>query len=212
MLVNFEIIKQIVNGMATREEISEKCREYLIEYEPRTARFYTLPKIHKNKFPPPGRPIISGNGCPTERISQFVDHFIKDISPKGRSYVKSTTDFVNQIRQLEDIPHDALLVTLDVCSLYTNIPNDEGIDAVREALNTHRPNEEKQTNSSIILLLNCVLNMNNFEFAGRHYLQVGGTAMGTRAAPNLAIIFMNSFEERHVYSYRTQPRLWLRYL
>ena len=25
---------------------------------------------------PPGRPIVSGSGGPTEKISQFVDHFI----------------------------------------------------------------------------------------------------------------------------------------
>ena len=42
--------------------------------------------------------------------------------------------------------------------------------------------------------------MNNFEFCGKHYLQVGGTAMGTKAAPNYAINFMNAFEEKHVYT------------
>ena len=36
-----------------------------------------LPKIHKNREHPPGRPIVSGNGCPTERISKFVDFFLQ---------------------------------------------------------------------------------------------------------------------------------------
>ena len=211
-LVNHDIICTIVQTMYEAGEIGKKCYQFLTEVEPRTARFYLLPKIHKGKIPPPGRPIISGNGSPTERISQFVDYFIKEISPLGRSYVKDTTDFLRKLSHLQDIPNDALLVTLDVTSLYTNIPNQEGLDATFAALRRHRPDEDTPTNGSIIALLRCVLTMNNFEFAGKHYLQVGGTAMGTRAAPNFAILFMNSFEEQHVYTYHTQPYTWLRYI
>ena len=36
--------------------------------------------------------------------------------------------------------------------------------------------------------------------------------MGTRAAPNYAIIFMNAFEDKHVYSYIHQPLVWRRYI
>ena len=54
--------------------------------------------------------------------------------------------------------------------------------------------------------------MNTFKFYGKNYLQVGGTAMGTRAAPNYAIIFMNALEEDHVYKYRLQPLVWRRYI
>ena len=34
----------------------------------------------------------------------------------------------------------------------------------------------------------------SFNFKGDYYLQVGGTAMGTAAAPNYANLFMNRFE------------------
>lgn len=57
-----------------------------------------------------------------------------------------------------------------------------------------------------------VLGMNNFEFNGNHYLQVGGTAMGTRVAPTLANLFMARFERLHVYTYTPQPDLWLRFI
>ena len=45
----------------------------LMSKAPRTAKFYTLPKIHKKGTP--GRPIISANECLTEKISRYVDHF-----------------------------------------------------------------------------------------------------------------------------------------
>ncbi|CAH3161367.1 unnamed protein product [Pocillopora meandrina] len=40
----------------------------------RLPEFYTLFKIHKET--PVGRPIVSGNSGPTERISSFVDSLL----------------------------------------------------------------------------------------------------------------------------------------
>ena len=61
-------------------------------------------------------------------------------------------------------------------------------------------------------MLELVLTLNNFEFNGDNYLQIGGTAMGTRVAPSLANAFMNEFEELYVYSYETKPHTWKRYI
>ena len=103
------------------------------------------------------------------------------------------------------IPSDSLLATLDVTSLYPNIPNNEGRDAIRTALNRYRPGNQRPSNESLIGLLRCVLSMDYFEFTGKDYLQIGGTAMSTIAAPKFAIIFMHNIEKRFVYAYRTQP-------
>ena len=61
-------------------------------------------------------------------------------------------------------------------------------------------------------LLNLVLTLNNFQFKGEDYLQVGGTAIGTRLAPSYANVFMSQFEEKHVYTYRLKPLAWYRYI
>ena len=75
------------------------------------------------------------------------------------------------------IPEGAILCTLDVSSLYTNIPNQEGILAVAEKL---RGDPSKTPIAKFILdLLKFVLHNMNFEFNGEHFLQTGGTAMGT---------------------------------
>ena len=42
------------------------------------------------------------------------------------SYVNDTKDFIQKLKQIEEIPEDSLLVTLIVKCLYTNIPNSEG--------------------------------------------------------------------------------------
>ena len=46
------------------------------------------------------------------------------------SYIKDTSDFINRINETKDMNKDTILITLDVKSLYTSIPNHEGIEAV----------------------------------------------------------------------------------
>ena len=85
-----------------------------------------LPKIHKKDIP--GRPICSSNGHPTERISQFVDHHIRKYVSELPSYVRDTQHFISKLKLLNSLPEGSILATMDITSLYTNIPNKEGID------------------------------------------------------------------------------------
>ena len=80
------------------------------------------PKFTKNI---PGRPICSSVTHPTARISKFIDAHIKDYAPKNNSYIRDTQDFITKIKSVGQIPEGAFFVTLDVSSLYTNIPNQE---------------------------------------------------------------------------------------
>ena len=205
-------IVQILDDMLNSEQIDKNCHEYLSDSNVRTAEFYMLPKIHKNPTNPPGRPIVSGNGCPTEQISKFIDHFLQPCVKNIRSYIKDTTDFLLMLDSVGPLPQGCILVTLDVASLYTNIPNLEGCQATLESLTNYRPVYAKPANHYLIALLKKVLTCNNFDFNGKHYLQVGGTAMGTKVAPAYANTFMGWFEENHVYTYHTQPLLWKRFI
>ena len=53
------------------------------------------------------------------------------------SYVKDTFDFIDKIKQVTNLPEDALLVTCDVESMYTNINNDDGLAAVQFFFNKY---------------------------------------------------------------------------
>ena len=198
--------------MEEDKEIDLKCHDYLMASKCRTSLFYMLPKIHKRLKDPPGRPIVSGNGCPTEKISQLVDHFLQPHVKQLPSHIKDTTHFLQKLQTLDSLPEGSLLVTLDVASLYTNIPNNEGLEAARLALFRDRGRICNPSNDSLITLLKMVLTMNNFDFAGRHYLQVGGTAMGTKVAPSFANTFMGWFENIYVYTYHKQPHIWVRFI
>ena len=188
--------------------ITEKNFDYLNIPNPKEARLYLLPKIHKKDIP--GRPICSSIQHPTAHISKFVDEHIKKYVPKTRSYVRDTQHFISRLKQLGQIPTGALLVTLDVSSLYTNIPNHEGLQAVADHLRTDP--EKQKIGPHLLKLLQLVLHSMSFSFNGDHYLQIGGTAMGTAVAPNYANLFMDRFETKALENWPLKPLLWLRFI
>ena len=162
--------------------------------DPMTLKFYTLPKIHKENNP--GRPVISSINCHTAKISKFVDYHLQEHVTKTASFVQDTTDFLNKIKNIE-VPPNAILVTMDVKSLYTNIPNGEGISAIDELLKeSSTPTSLKTVN---VTFLEMILTLNNFVFNGKHYLQIKGCAMGTKCAPSYANLFMDNFESKNIY-------------
>ena len=167
--------------MYTDDLIDEKTKQYLIQPDVKPGRFYILPNVHKSCNP--GRPIVSSNSHPTERISHFIDHHLQPLVHKLPSYVKHTNDFLNKLLTIGKLPSNSLLVTLDVSSLYTNIPHNEGINACDHLLRTD-PHNTIPT-GTICDLIRMILTMNNFTFNDSHYLQIHGTAMGTKMAPLL---------------------------
>ena len=89
----------------------------------------------------------------------YLDEHIKGYVPETMTYVRDTQHFISRIRQLGQIPEHALLVILDVSSLYTNIPNHEGILAVAEHIKKD-PNKQK-IGPYILKLLEQVLHSMN---------------------------------------------------
>ena len=59
-------VADAVSEMLNGNHINEKNVIYLTVDQPKAGRFYLLPKIHKAGNP--GRPIVSANGHPTEKI------------------------------------------------------------------------------------------------------------------------------------------------
>ena len=126
------------------------------------------------------------------------------------SYIEDTTDFINKVRNLK-LNKDTYLVTLDVSSLYTNIPHNEGIESCIYFLQKDKGNNNIKAND-IRKLLNIVLHNNCFDFNDQSYLQTMGTAMGSPMAPSYASLFMGRLEEQFLNSTYVKPDVWLRFL
>ena len=131
------LIKALYHGNYI-DEITEKWLS-LTPNPPRIPVFHTLTKIHKPN-PVGGRPIISGCDSPTKRISPFVDYLLQPIAKVQESYLKYTTDFSNFIENTK-VVEDTMLMSMDVTSLYTNIPQEEGINIVYNAYESFHLNK-----------------------------------------------------------------------
>ena len=175
--------------------------------------FTSYPRSIKTKIIPPGRPIVSATSHPTEHISQFVDAHLNPLVPKLPSYIEDTTHFLRKLDDLKELPPGSLLVTLNVSSLFTDIPQKEGIEACRKALNSSgHLSRFCLKNESMCDLRRMILTMNNFELDNNHFIQLLGTAMSTRMAPAYTNLFRGDLEEKLLAEFPLKPYLWWRYI
>ena len=182
--------------------------EGLKSVNPKRPKFYISPKIHKENNP--GRPAINSINCHTSEISRFVDHHLQPLVREIPSYIKDTNNFVNKINNFP-VPPNLLLVTMDVKSLYTSIPNKEGITSAQKKYDRYL--KKTIPTKVITTFLALILTLNNVIFNSKFYLKIKGCAMGTICAPSYANIFMSEFEEKYIYPLiKNKSVIYLHYL
>jgi len=158
---------------------------------------------------PPGRPIVSDCESESYRVAEYIDYFLNPLSQKHDSYIKDTYEFVSKIKSVEVCP-GAMLFSIDIDALYTNIDTQLGLKAVQQVFKKYpdpaRPDE------ALLQLLKLGLTKNDFEFDSKYYLQVHGTAMGKKFAPAYANIYMAAWEQTVFPKCPQVPILYMRYL
>ena len=204
-------VQQLVKELHEQNYIDDMTNLWFCQTPnpPRTPVFYTLTKIHKPT--PVGRPIISGCDGPTERLSAFVDKLLQPIAKQQESYLKDSTDFINFIEKTR-VPNNAILVSMDITSLYTNIPQEEGIETVCRAYKSFYEGESPIPTQYLKRALELILQENSFQFTGKNYLQTHRTAMGTKMAVAFANIFMGKVESQILERSAKKPLAWKMYI
>ena len=127
-----QLINQCIDELISTGDSERGTGQLLKPTNSRTPIFYMLPKIHKPNNP--GRPVVSSVNSHTEKLSAYVDVFLRPLAEKPPSHIRDTTDFIRRLKKLGRVPENSILVTLDVSSLYTNIDTDEGLTIVKEEL------------------------------------------------------------------------------
>ena len=173
----------------------------------RTQHMYFLKKLHKNPYGI--RPIVSGSSCTTEHISAYIDSIIKPLVPLIPSYIKDSSHVIALLEKT-CIPKEALLVTIDASSVYTNIPHDEGTSAFLEAVAASQTYDLPP--DILQKLFDVVLKCNIFRFENSIYAKMQGTAMGTNMAPSYANLFMDRFKRSFLADELIQPLLLKHYI
>lgn len=149
--------------------ITVEEKQILTNDTPRVSFMYLVPKIHKDLKKPPGRPIVSGVQSIFYPLAVYIDSHLQDIVKKLPNCLKDTGDLLNRIQDI-DVTDVTMLCTLDVQSLYTNIPLDEGCDAIRDKLSENAKLSNQQI-SFLMSLLHIVLTKNDLRFGQEFYYQ-----------------------------------------
>ena len=154
-----KIVKDTIQNLIVKQELPATATNLIIT-TPRTSCIYFLPKIHKPNNP--GRPIVSACSCPTELISSYLDKIMAPIVKSLPSYIKDSQHALEIFRDFNYFGQDKLIFTMDISSLYTVIPNSEGLLALKYFFDNHTVKEP--SSETLLRLAELVLTLNCFSF------------------------------------------------
>ena len=184
-------------------------RYYRLRYSvPQPPKLYGLPKLHKPGIPM--RPIVLFCGSLTYQLSKYLTTILQPLTDKSRRKLQSTENFIDAIKTVQ-IPDDYKLVSFDVKSLFTSIPLQLALQCTETAIQQSTVKLPLPT-EDIMDLLNLCLTSTYFQYNGKHYKQLHGTAMGSLVSVVVAEIVMQHVEERALATCRQTIPLWLRYV
>ena len=83
---------------------------------------------------------------------------------------------------------------MDITSLCTAIPNDEGLRALKHIFFFDLRTVEEPSSETLLRLAEQVLTLNCFSFGGKYYKQTNGVAMCTKMGPSSASLFVGFIE------------------
>lgn len=160
-------------------------------------RIYFLPKTHKPGSP--FRPIVSTINWLTENASILIDSILqKELFKNNRcpQLPRDSFSFLRSLCNAQLGPNhygSIFLVTFDIASLYTSIPQQQASQRAYELLeNSHQP--QSFAPRLVYNLCQWILKNNYFQFQDRIYHQKHGIAMGNVAGGALANTYLLQWE------------------
>ena len=195
----------VVNNNSKQIKITKREGKYEPGY------VYGNPKIHKRLINPPLRPIISQIGTVTYDVSKQLNNIITKYMPRKYT-VQSTYEFITM---LQDQRSDGKLASMDVESLFTNVPVLRTIDIILENVYHHPtiPPPDFPKNTLKELLIICTTKTPFRNVNGDLYVQCEGVSMGSPLGPTFADFYMCNLEnEVFENNPNIKPFIYVRYV
>lgn len=172
------------------------------------ARFYGFPKIHKESVPL--RPIVSLRGTPMFGLAEWLTKGLRPLTLHSETNSRSANDFLEKIRGIK-MARDEVMVSFDVVSLFSKIPQPLAVSTIRELIDTNGmpPGLARLTLDEVIELLEYALRT-VFTFDGKIFEQVCGTPMGSPISGVIAEAVLQKLERQVLPT--SQHIFWTRYV
>nr|VZI29964.1 unnamed protein product [Spirometra erinaceieuropaei] len=168
------------------------------------ARFYGLPKVHKDGAPL--RPIVSLKGTPTYGLAKWLFRRLKFLTAESDTTVSSSAEFLEKLKGVSLHPNE-VMVSFDVTPLFTSIPQDLAIETIELLLQSKYDETENRLGHAQILQL-CLRTY--FTFNRTIYEQVKGTPMGSPISGFVAEAVLQRLESLVFQHHR--PKFWVLYV
>ncbi|XP_062713296.1 uncharacterized protein LOC134290239 [Aedes albopictus] len=204
-------INGIIDEWRRKEYIDFRTQRRLKESSCNPPRNYGLPKVHKENRPL--RPVVSTIGSATYNIAGYLSDIIGNVVGKTDFHVRNSFDFANEITGVQTEEGEELF-SLDVVSLYTNVPVDYALMCLEERwteLETHT-NIDKE---SFMKTVKVVLESTFFVYQGTVYGQTYGVPMGSPLSPVIANVVMEKLEQeciKNLEAKQIRMRVYKRYV
>ena len=118
------------------------------------------------------------------------------------SYIKDSQHALEIFRDFSFLDQNKLIFTMDITSLYTVIPNDEGLRALKHFFDQRTV---KEPSSTLLYLAELVRTLNCFSFGGIYHKQANGVAIGTKMGLSYANLLVG-FIEHQFFSQYNSPK------
>ncbi|XP_057338454.1 uncharacterized protein LOC130676318 [Microplitis mediator] len=184
--------QKMANEMATMLSLNSIIDEDSLKrfkiYNAVTPRLYGLTKTHKIGCVL--RPVVSCIGAPSYNLAKLLHKILLPVIKTFSFRIKNSFEFVELIKPIV-LPADYVLISLDVVSLFTNIPKALVLQIIDEEWNNWSRLMRLKDKELLLKLVNFCFDSSYFSFNGQLYQQCDGTSMGNPASPDLADIVMN---------------------
>ena len=191
-----------------KNALSKSDLERLLVSGTEPAAFNTFVKDHKtpSNGAYPMRPIASAKNTPTEKIDWICSKILNQLLKFIPAHLSSTDELLNDVRSLHNLNNTDVFISLDVISLYQNVPLETALNEVCDFASNYWSLIDNY-NLTLEDFDKCIRFITyNYEitFNDKVYLQVGGVPMGTHYAPPFAVIFMNFIESKALTALRNK--------
>ena len=181
-------INRILADLKKKNSISEEFYHQIRSTGAQPARMYGLAKAHKSGTPL--RPVLSLPGSCYYNINKAMTKFFEKVPGAN---IETSTQRSKEALEKVKLEENEHLFSLDVKSLYTNVPVQEAIEiAVRKAY--AQPNKPSMRKSVFKKLLELAVCNVHFKANGIWYQQIDGVAMGASLAVVLANLWLKEYE------------------
>ena len=185
---NVTFINKELLAMKKKDQTSETLYTRLRSTGAQPARLYGLAKVHKEGTPL--RAVLSLPGSSYDNLNKTLAKYFDEIEGANK---EKNTQMAREILEKTKLDFDESIISLDVKSLYTNVPLKEAVEIALRRL-YEQVNPPETSRKTMKKLLNLAVSKVLFKCNDLWYVQEDDLAMDASLAVILANLWLKEYE------------------